>query len=111
MPSTAAERLQRRIDAIENRHKDDAAAFDTELYDSLDMQELLTVGLLPVNSRLRVRILGALMRDKERRNHAAEQKAQMREEEMVPVTVAGGGKCNFTIWMTKEQVERERRGA
>ena len=29
---------------------------------------------------------------------------------MVPVTVAGGGKCNITIFMTREQAERERRG-
>lgn len=75
------------------------------------MQEVLTAGLLPINSTLRVRIAGAMLRDHARRRDAADQKAMVREEEMVPITVAGGGKCNFTIWMTREQVERERRGA
>ena len=105
---TAAEKLQRKVDAFEKKFR--GADFDAALYDALDMQELLTMGLLPINSRLRVRIAGALRRDVDRKREVAAQKTAMREEEMVPVTVAGGGKCNITIFMTREQAERERRG-
>ena len=108
MPSTAAERLKRKVEALEQEHK--GAEFDAALYDALDMQELLTMALLPLNSRLRVRIAGALRRNVDRKRDEAAQKAATREEEMVPVTVAGGGKCNITIFMTREQAERERRG-
>lgn len=105
---TAAERLRRKVDRIDVKHKGDMKAADQEINETLDGQEILTTGLLPWNSKLRARILGAFLRDKEQKARVAEQLHNAREEEMVPVVVAGGGKCNITVWMTKEQAERER---
>ena len=105
---TAAERLKRKVDRIDARHAGDGEGADQEINETLDGQEVLTTGLLPWNSKLRSRILGAFLRDKDRKARVAEALQHAREEEMVPVVVAGGGKCNITVWMTKEQAERER---
>lgn len=66
MPPTAAERLKAKVDAIVVRHGDDVHAADRDINTALDEQEILTTGLLPMNSLLRRRILGAFVRDTER---------------------------------------------
>ena len=110
-PSSAQDRLQAKVERILARHHgrpngDEAA--DTEINDTLDAQEVLTMALLPLNSRLRNRILGAFLRDRERKERLAEQRRAAKEDEMVAVEVPGGGKCKITVWMTKAQAERER---
>jgi hypothetical protein len=37
-----------------------------------------------------------------------EQKKHAVEEDYVAVEVPGGGKCKITVWMTREQAEREK---
>ena len=106
--TTAAERLSTKIEKILKKCVDTESA-DQEINDGLDMQEILTTALLPMNSKLRNRIMGAFIRDTERKRRLALEKEIKKEEEMVAVEVPGGGKCKITVWMTKEQAERERK--
>ena len=108
MVLTAEERLRRKVAAIERRHQDDEEAFDRELNEKLDVQEVLTAGLLPIHSKLRTRISGALLRDTKRRRAVAALKETAKEDDLVPVEVHGGGKCKMTIFMTREAAARER---
>lgn len=108
MVLTAEERLRHKVAAIERRHKDDEEAFDRELNEKLDVQEVLTAGLLPINSKLRTRIAGAMLRDTKRRRAVAALKDTVEEDDLVPVEVHGGGKCKMTIFMTRDAAARER---
>jgi hypothetical protein len=72
------------------------------------MNELLTLGLMPVNAKLRTYVVGCLRRDTKRKRDADWLREQVREDELVPVEVHGGGKCKITIFMTKEAAARER---
>jgi hypothetical protein len=103
-----ADRLRRKVEGILAKHGDDRSAADRELDRTLDAQEVLTTGLLPLNSALRTRILGAWLRERDRKDRLEAQRQAMKAEEMVPVEVPGGGKCKITVWMTKKQAERER---
>lgn len=106
--STATERVQAKVSRILDKHGDDAEAADRGLYDALDANEILTVAMLPINSRLRNTVVAALRRDKSRQRDAARLKDAAREDELVPVEVHGGGKCKITIYMTKDALERQR---
>ena len=90
------ERLQRKINAIDRRHVHVADA-DREINASLDAQDILTTGLLPTQSPLRMRIVDAFVRT------AAEETTTVEEEgeDLVPVEVHGGGKCKMTVLMTR----------
>ena len=102
----ARARLERKVRRILSQHSLQEEA-DAALMDALDMNEILTMGLLPMHSKLRTTIAGAYLRDKDRKRVLAEQKRRAKEEEMVEVEVPGGGKCKITVWMTRAQAERE----
>ena len=51
--------------------------------------------------------MGAWLRDETRKNDVNKQREDM--QEMFPIQVAAGGKCKITVWMTAEQLERERK--
>ena len=108
MPPTAAERLKAKVDAIVARHGDDVDAADRDINAALDEQEVLTTGLLPMNSLLRRRILGAFVRDTERQKKERAMSRDAAAEDWRPVHVHAGGKCKITIWMTKEHLDQER---
>lgn len=114
-----ADRLEAKIEALRRRHDRTTAAgrkaFDRDVNESLDMQEVLTAALLPVTSTLRMAITGSLLRDskeRERKRDAevAEKERKAREDALVPIEVHGGGKCKITIMMRKVDVERQMRG-
>ena len=105
---TAADRLRKKVEAIERRHGVDAAAADREINESFDAQEILTTGLLPMQSALRTRIVGAFLRDAKRKRKASALKETVNEDDLVPVEVHGGGKCKITIFMTRDAAARER---
>lgn len=48
------------------------------------------------------------MRDAKRKRDAEHLKATVREDDLVPVEVHGGGKCKITVFMTREAAARER---
>jgi len=48
------------------------------------------------------------MRDSKRKKEVEALKEVVREEELVPVEVHGGGKCKITVYMTAEAAARER---
>ena len=48
------------------------------------------------------------MRDTKRKRDSDKFKQEVKEEELVPVEVHGGGKCKITVFMTKEAAARER---
>ena len=77
--------------AFLDKHGDDAEAADRGLYDALDANEILTVAMLPINSRLRNTVVAALRRDKSRQRDAARLKDAAREDELVPVGGARRG--------------------
>ena len=106
---TAAERLQCKIERIVEKYKDDVDGADKEIDESLDPQEVLTMGLLPINSLCRGRILGAFIRVGKRKSlaKAQNQKLKAAKSDMVAVEVPGGGKCKITVFMTREQAARE----
>jgi hypothetical protein len=103
-----ADRLRRKVEAILAKHGDDQSAADREIDRTLDGQEVLTTGLLPINSVLRTRILGAFLRERDRKARGDAQRPAMKAEQMVQMVIPAGGKCNIMVWMTKEQAERER---
>lgn len=105
---SALDRLTRKVDKIVNQSKGDEEVLDDRIDREIEVQELLTLGLLPVNSTLRTFVLGCLLRAKERREKLAKLKEQVKEDDLVPVEVHGGGKCKITLFMTRAAAERER---
>lgn len=108
----AEARLVRKVERIVARHATQQA-IDAEVNDTLDMNEVLTLALLPVTSKLRTYVVGCLVRDTERARHAKASKRLRDEQErserdLVPVEVQGGGKCKITVFMTKDALARER---
>lgn len=104
----AKDRLARKVDRILRGHEEGSPDADRALYEGLDMQEVLTAALLPINSTLRTRIVGALRRDKKHQDGVRALKEAAKEDELVPVEVHGGGKCKITVFMTREAADRER---
>jgi len=82
---------------------------DRAVGEELSADKLLTIALMPTNSRLRNRVTGCLPRDSERKKELQKLKETAKKEELVPVEVHAGGKCKITIFMTKEAAEHERR--
>ena len=96
-----SDRVLARIDAILRRHPDPVEA-DREICASLDVQETLSIALMPINSRIRTRVVQALRQNEAERKRLRKLKTVVREDELVPVEVHGGGKCKMVIYMTKE---------
>ena len=106
--SSAADRLALKVEGIVAKSPNDQDLIDRRINQDLDMNEILTLGLMPVNARLRTYVVGCLMRDTKRKRDAEKLKEQVKEDELVPVEVHGGGKCKITVYMTKEGAARER---
>ena len=106
--STAKKRLVDKVARIVDESDDDQESIDNRVNDEVDMNELLTVMKLKINDKLRVYIVGCLMRCEQRKKDMAALKEAVKKEELVPVHVHGGGKCTMTLFMTKEAAERER---
>lgn len=105
----AADRLAVKIERFIVQHGRGTPACDAAINTELDVQEVLTAALLPANSVVYRTIVGAWLRDRARKNEELrKQKETMREEQMVPVEVAAGGKCKITVWMTPAQAAKER---
>lgn len=104
------ERLTKKVDKIWNECNGDEKKFDRRIDSEIDVQEVLTIGLMPVNSQLRNTILGCFIREKKKKDEIEKLNKKVKEDELVPVQVHGGGKCKITIFMTKEAVEKERNG-
>ncbi|OUU50579.1 MAG: hypothetical protein CBC12_05150 [Candidatus Puniceispirillum sp. TMED52] len=105
---TAEERVSDKISKIVAQCGDDVELLDDRIEDELDIQEILTVGLMPINSKIRNFVFGCCLRSRERRKKVEQLKRTVKEEELVPVEVHGGGKCKMTVFMTKEAADRER---
>jgi len=104
----AHQRLERKINAIADAHTGDQKTIDRLVNSELTADECLTIALMPINSRLRTYVVGCLMRDSKRKKEVEALKEVVREEELVPVEVHGGGKCKITVYMTAEAAARER---
>ena len=105
---TASERVTSKINKIVEECEDDVELLDDRIEDELDIQEILTVGLMPVNSKLRNFVFGCCLRSQERRKKLEKLKETVKEEDLVPVELHGGGKCQLTVFMTREAADRER---
>lgn len=104
---SAIDRIKQKIERIQAAAPDQASA-DRDIYRALDANEVLSVALLPVNSRFRNAVVNALRRAKARQLDVARLKSAAKEDELVPVEVHGGGKCKMTIYMTREAAEQHR---
>lgn len=104
---SAIDRIKQKIGRIQAAAPDQASA-DRDIYRALDANEVLSVALLPVNSRLRTTVVSALQRAKARQQDVAKLKSAAKEDDLVPVEVHGGGKCKMTIYMTREAAEQHR---
>lgn len=104
----AEDRLARKINRIMTKHYGDQELIDADVNENIDMNEILTLALMPVNAKLRTYVVGCLVRDKERKRNVDKLRKQVKQDELVPVEVHGGGKCKITIYMTKEAASRER---
>ena len=104
----AAERLEKKINAIIAEHPGDQETVDAKVNLALDLDEILTLGLMPINGKLRTYVVGCLLRDTKRKKDVDKLKEQVKQDELVPVEVHGGGKCKITIFMTREARDRER---
>ena len=104
----AKDRLRKKVTRIVEMYGDDQNRIDREVSDTLTLDEILTVGLMPIKHKLRTYIVGCLLRDTKRKKAISALEDAARKEELVPVEVHGGGKCKMTIFMTKEAAERER---
>ena len=107
---SASERLQRKIDRIVRQNSNRTEDIDSAVNDELTMDEVLTLGLMPINSKLRTFVTGCLLRDTQRKKEMDALKKDVKENDLVPVEVHGGGKCKITIFMTREAAARERSG-
>lgn len=105
---SAKQRLVKKLDNIVDTHYPDQDAIDDAVNDSFDANEILTVGLMPLNSKTRSYVVGCLIRSTKRKQKLEALKATVKEDDLVPVEVQGGGKCKITVFMTKEAVARER---
>ena len=104
----AAERLQLKINEIIRKHGEDQPKIDKEISRALDANELLTIGLMPINAILRTYVVGCLLRDNKREQNLSKLSREVEKDELIPVEVHGGGKCKITIFMTKAARDRER---
>lgn len=105
---TAKQRLEQKVYRILSESHFDQEAIDRRVNDELDMNEVLTLGLLPIHSKLRTYVVGCMLRDTTRKKKLEKLKEQVRDEDLVPVEVHGGGKCKITVFMTREAAQRER---
>ena len=91
-----ADRLRKRIDAVEKRTVTQRDA-DIEIT-SLDVQLLLTAALLPTNSVTRRRVADAFRRMETVTHSHKRQTTAMKEEEMRPVHIPIGKGASVVIW-------------
>jgi hypothetical protein len=63
----AKERLERKIKKLLEEHSDDQIELDRAVGEELSADELLTIALMPTNSRLHNRVTGCLLRDSKRK--------------------------------------------
>ena len=104
----AKDRLRNKITKIVDTHEGDQGRIDREVNAQLTPDEILTVGLMRMNSKLRTYIVGCLLRDTKRQRDITLLKQTTRDDDLVPVEIHGGGKCKMTIFMTREAAEREK---
>ena len=102
------ERLTHKVHKIVQECGEEADLADERIDKELTSQEILTLGLLPINSKLRTFVIGCFLRAKDRKKRLDALKTTVHNEDLVPVEVHGGGKCKITLFMTREAVERER---
>lgn len=102
------ERLTNKVNKIVRECGDDSDLVDERIDQELSSQEILTLGLLPINSKIRTFVIGCFLRAKDRKKKLDALKTTVQTEDLVPVEVHGGGKCKITVFMTREAVERER---
>jgi hypothetical protein len=101
-------RLTDKVNKIIRECGDDSDLLDERIDEEMSSQEILTLGLLPINSKLRTFVIGCFLRAKDRKKKLDALKTTVQTEDLVPVEVHGGGKCKITLFMTREAVERER---
>ncbi len=101
-----AERLARKVQRIVDECRGDDDLLDRRIDSEMSAQDILTIGLMPINSKLRNMVIGCFMRVKNK--ELQKLKKTVKDEDLVPVEVHGGGKCKITIFMTREAAERER---
>lgn len=106
--STAAERVTNKVNKIIKECKGDDALLDKRIDTEITAQEVLTIGLMPINSRIRTMVIGCFMREKNKKKEIKQLQTTVKEDDLVPVEVHGGGKCKITVFMTREAAERER---
>ena len=66
---------------------DDQDRIDREVSDTLTLDKILSVGLMPIKHKLRTYIVGCLLRDTKRKKAISALEDAARKEELVPVEV------------------------
>lgn len=105
---SVVERVEAKVEKIVKQCKGDSELIDERIDKELTAQEFLTIGLMPVNSKLRTFVIGCFIRAKDRNKKLAKLKHSVEEDDLVPIEIHGGGKCKITVFMTKEAADRER---
>ena len=104
----AAARLTEKVNKIIKECEGDDELLDRRIDSEITIQEVLTIGLMPINSQLRNMILGCFTRVKNKKKDIKKLQQTVKNDDLVPVEIQGGGKCKITVFMTREAAERER---
>jgi len=101
---TAVRRIQIKVSKIIKQNNDDQELIDQEIDQSMDLNEILTLHLLPIGSKLRKYIFNCFAREFQRKELAKINEVKLRKHEIVlkPLIIEGGGKCKFVSFITVE---------
>jgi hypothetical protein len=103
MSDTGRERLEAKIKRVLRNVKDGEDA-DRALSEALGAQELLTLALLPKNSRLRTGVLHALAREEKRKKKSATSSPKKvdKEEDLIPISLPIGKGATMVVMTRRE---------
>lgn len=93
------ERLIKKVESIEESC-DTEEEVDQQI-SMIDVQLLLSIPFLPLNSRVRRRIATAFRRQEQKKHEARELREDMEEREMRPVHIPIGKGATMVVWSKK----------
>jgi len=98
---TGRARLEAKIKRVLRNVKDGEDA-DRALSQALGAQELLTLALLPKNSRLRTGVVHALAREEKRKKKSATSSPMDKEEDLIPISLPIGKGATMVVMTRRE---------
>ena len=98
---TGRARLEAKIKRVLRNVKDGEDA-DRALSQALGAQELLTLALLPKNSRLRTGVVHALAREEKRKKKSATSSPKDKEEDLIPISLPIGKGATMVVMTRRE---------